>query len=593
MSSIPAAAGVYLFFDKRGDVVYVGKAKNLKNRVRSYFSESVVGVKTKILVRNVFDVRFVVVEDEFQALLLENNLIKKHQPKYNIKLKDGKTYPSICVTNEEFPRVFKTRNVVRGAGTYFGPYSNSYTIDTILGYVRENYQVRSCRLPLTEKTIRENKYQECLDYHIKKCNAPCVGLQSKSEYLRQIEEIKQIIRGDADKISKSILARIKILSKKQKYEDAYLLKKKYDNLENFKSKSVVANSVLKQTDVFSYDETDKTSVVNVTRVYNGAIIQSLTNEYQKGVESTKEDVLSFAISDLREKLKSRSKEIVVPFELEYKIKGVKYIVPKKGDRKAILKISELNTKQYKVDLLKSKERTKRKQKSEIFLKEVKEKLKLSKLPRRIESIDISNISGTNNVGVVITYLDGKPHKKDYRKYNIKTIGAVDDYGSMREVVLRRYGNKELEKPDLIIVDGGKGHMETVRRTLSKELNINDVEIVGLAKNEKHKTREILYGVPPVTVGVKPTDIVFHFMSQIQEEVHRFAIGFHRDKRSKTQLDSELENIKGIGKISQNKLLKHFKSLKRIKNASFDDLENVVGKNRASIIYQYFRRGLTS
>ncbi len=587
IENAPKKAGVYMFFNKESGVIYVGKAKNIKNRVSSYFTNKNNSAKTKLLVRSIDEVKFIVVEDEYQALLLENNLIKQYQPKYNIKLKDGKTYPSICITNEEFPRIIKTRNIQKTKGIYFGPYSSSYTINTILEYIKDNYQVRSCRLPLTEKTIAQYKFKECLDYHIKKCQAPCVQKQTREDYLKQIEEIKQIIRGDADKISKDILKQIKTFSEKQEYEKAYLLKKKYDNLEDFKSKSVVANSVLKQTDVFSYEETDKTSIVNITRVYNGAIIQSLTNEYQRGLDESKEDILSFAIVDLREKLNSLSSEIVIPFKIKEEIKGVKYTVPIKGDRKAILKISELNAKQYKVDLLKGRERNQRKQKSRIYLTEIKEKLKLSKLPERIESIDISNISGTNNVGVVVVYVDGKPFKKEYRKYTIKTIDGADDYGAIKEVVFRRYSNKELDKPDLIIVDGGKGHMESVRRTLVDELGIIDIEIVGLAKNDKHKTNEILYGTPPKVVGIKSTDMVFNFMTQIQEEVHRFAIEFHRNKRSKTQISSELENIKGIGKITQTKLLNHFKSVKRIKMASFDELSDVIGSVRASVVYGFF------
>lgn len=590
LTTFPDKPGIYKYYDEQDVVIYVGKAKSLRKRVLSYLNLDAQTPKTRVLVKNIKRATYVVVENSYQALLLENNLIKELQPRYNIQLKDGKTYPSICITNEEFPRVFKTREIDKTKGSFFGPYSSVYTIKTILDYIRETYKVRSCKLPLSEQTIAQNRYRECLDYHIKKCHAPCIGLQSKEAYNREIDEIRRIIKGDAHQISRELLKEMKELSENRAYEKAHEVKIKYELLENFKSKSIISNSILTETDVFAYQETEKQAFINITRVRNGSIIQSHTVEYRNIADEQKTDILSTAIVDLREKFQSLSKEIVIPFRVSYEIEGVKYIIPQKGDRKKILDIANLNAKQYKIERLRIIEKKNPSLKQTELLNRLKDKLKLDTLPNHIETFDISHTGSSEIVGVCVVYKKGKKSKKEYRKYNITSVTSPDDYTSLREVVYRRYRHliqKKEALPDLIIADGGKGQMGVIKHEISSQLDLH-IPVMGLAKNDKHKTDEILFGDPPMRIGIKQTDRLFHFLSEIQEEVHRYAISFHRQKRSKQQISSELDQIKGVGKSTKEKLLKAHKSIKRIKELSISELTKTVGKSKATLIYNYFR-----
>lgn len=593
IKTLPEKPGVYQYFNQNDEIIYVGKAKNLKKRVASYFNKNHEPGKTSVLVKNIAYIKYIVVDSEEDALLLENNLIKQYQPRYNVMLKDGKTYPSICITNEPFPRVFKTRNIIKNGSRYFGPYSSNYAINTLVDFIHEIFPIRTCKLNLIKQNIESNKFSVCLQYHIHKCNGPCVGYENEEDYLKHIESVEKIIKGDANELSKMLLEQMKSLSDNFKFEEAHLLKIKYDLLENYKSKSVISNTILDETDVFAYDEDENSCYVNMLRVSKGSIILGYTIEYKKRTDETKEDLLAIAIIELRSKFNSTSKEIILPFNIEFPIKGVTISIPQKGDRKKLLDLSVQNVKQYKFDKLKQTERLNPEQRNTSVLKSIQEKLLLKNLPLHIECFDNSNISGTSAVAACVVFKKGKPAKKEYRKYNIKTVIGPDDYASMKEVVFRRYSRMLEESaplPDLIITDGGIGQMEVVRQVLYDQLK-TEIPIAGLAKNNKHKTNELLFGFPPKEIGLKPNDQLFKFLAQIQEEVHRFAITFHRDKRSKQQTASELDNIKGIGEKTKILLMNHFKSIKRLQNAEINEIEKIVGNNRATIIYKYFKGDL--
>ena len=592
---LPENPGVYQYFNANDEIIYVGKAKNLKKRVSSYFNKIHDNGKTNVLVKNISYLRYIVVDSEENALLLENNLIKQYQPRYNILLKDGKTYPSICITNEEFPRIFKTRNINKKWGQYFGPFSSGYTINSILEIINKLYPIRSCHLALTEQSIAAGKFKVCLDYHIKKCKGPCEAYQTRKEYQDNINEVKKIIQGDANEISKLLFTKMKKLAGEYKFEEANEIKQKYDLIENYKSKSIIANSVVNNTDIFAYADDENSAYVNILRVSKGAIIQGYTIEYKKRIDETKEDILSIAIIELREKLNSNSKEIIVPFPIEIEFADIKFIIPQRGDRKKLLELSEQNVKQYKLEKLKQTEKLNPDQKSIQLLTEIQQKLHLEKIPMTIEAFDNSNISGSNAVAACVVFKKAKPSKKDYRKYIIKTVQGPDDYASMKEVVKRRYIrliNENMPLPDLIIADGGIGQMEVIRQVVEDELNLK-IPIAGLAKNDKHKTSELLFGFPPKEIGMKPNDTLFKLLAFIQEEVHRFAITFHRDKRSKSQTASELDKIPGIGEKTKNELIRHFKSLKRVKSSNLDELTKIIGTNRASIVYKHFNPDLNA
>lgn len=589
VNSLPDKPGVYQYFNELEEIIYVGKAKNLKKRVSSYFNKIHEQGKTNVLVKHIVSLKYIVVDTEEDALLLENNLIKKYQPRYNVLLKDGKTYPSICITNESFPRIFKTRNIIKNGSLYYGPYSSNYTINSILDIIHQLYPIRTCRLPLYKEDINRGKFKVCLQYHIKKCNGPCEAKESMEEYRKHIEQVKKIIEGDASDISKMLFTQMKELAAKYKFEEANLIKQKYELIESYKSKSVISNTILENTDVFAYDENETAAYINILRISKGSIIQGYTIEYKKRLEEQKEEILSIAIVELRERLKSDSKEIVLPFDIDIDLNGIRTVIPQRGDRKKLLDLAVQNVRQYKLDKLKQAEKLNPDQRAIQLLESIKERLQLTKLPVVIECFDNSNIQGTSPVAGCVVYVKGKPSKKDYRKYNIKTVEGPDDYASMREVVSRRYGRMLDEGsplPDLIVADGGIGQMEIIRQVIQDDLKIN-VPIAGLAKNAKHKTHEVLVGFPPQVVGLKPTDQLFKFFAGMQDEVHRYAITFHRDKRSKTQTTSELDTIPGIGEKTKNDLIKHFKSVKRIKSASLEALAEITGSNRASIIYKYF------
>ena len=595
VNALPDKPGVYQYFNADGEIIYVGKAKNLKKRVTSYFNKIHDSGKTNVLVKNIASLKHIVVETEEDALLLENNLIKEYQPRYNVLLKDGKTYPSICITNEPFPRIFKTRNIFKNGAQYFGPYSSTYTINSLLEIVHELFPIRTCRLPLNKENINAGKFKVCLQYHIHKCNGPCEGKESEAEYKKNIEQIRQIIQGDANEISKLLLTQMKSLAAEYKFEEAHQVKLKYDLMESYKSKSIIANTVVENTDVFAYDENENAAFVNILRISKGSIIQGYTIEYRKRIDEDKADILAMAIVELRERLQSNSKEIVVPFEVDYKMKDASIIIPQRGDRKKLLELAMQNVRQFKLDKLKQSEKLNPDQRAIQLLKSIQEALHLEKPPMTIECFDNSNISGTDAVAACVVFKKAKPSKKDYRKYNIKTVVGPDDYASMKEVVRRRYTrmlNEETPLPDLIIVDGGIGQMEVIRQVVEDELNIN-IPIAGLAKDSKHHTRELLFGFPPKEIGLKINDPLFKLLASMQDEVHRFAIAFHRDKRSKTQVASELDSIPGIGEKTKNELIKHFKSVKRIKTADLGNLIDIIGSSRASIVYSYFNKDLTS
>lgn len=588
ISIMPSTPGVYQYFNKAGDIIYVGKAKNLKRRVSSYFNKEHDSVKTNILVNNIYDLKYICVNSEADALLLENNLIKKFQPRYNILLKDGKTYPWLCITKEPFPRVFKTRQVFKGAD-YFGPYPSSYTLDLLLELIREIYPVRTCKLNILPNEISKGKYDLCLQYHIKKCNAPCVGYQSQEDYNAFINEIREIAKGRSHIITDYLLKKMNNLAADYRFEEAQEIKNKYDSIVNYQSKTVITTTSDNDIDVFAYDEDEQSAFINMLRINGGCVVQGFTIEYKKTLDEPKEEIFALAIVELRDRFKSISNQIIVPFIPDVELENAEFIVPLRGDKKKLLDLSIQNVKQFRVDKYKQSEKLNPEQRTTKILKDIQDKLHLDKLPNHIECFDNSNISGTNAVAACVVYKKAKPSKKDYRKYIIKTVDGVDDYASMREVVYRRYSrmvNEGTPLPDLILTDGGKGHMESVRQVVVDCLHL-DIPIVGLAKNDKHTTSEVLVGFPPQSIGLKPTDSLFRFLAEIQEEVHRFAISFHRDKRSKGQVSSELDSIKGIGETSKKALLKHFKSVKRISLASLEELKEILPTSRASIVYTYF------
>lgn len=585
LAVIPEKPGCYQYFDSNGTIIYVGKAKNLKRRVSSYFNKEHDSNKTKVLVKQIRDIKYIVVDTEEDALLLENNLIKQYRPRYNVLLKDDKTYPSIVVKNEYFPRVYQTRNIVRDGSRYYGPYPSVYTAKLMLQLIKELYPIRTCKHSLTPESIREGKYKVCLEYHIKRCKGPCEGLQTMEEYQQNISEIKEILRGNISQVSKLLYDEMQKLASELKFEEAQKVKLKYEAIENYRSKSTVVPPMLHNLDVFSITENENSAYINYMHIGNGAIVQAYTFEYKKRLEETKEELLALGIVEMRERFKSRAKEIIVPFEIDIEMEGVSFTIPQRGDKKKLLELSEMNGKQYKIDKLKQAEKLNPEQRNTRLLKEIQDALHLPKLPVHIECFDNSNIQGSDAVAACVVFKMAKPSKNDYRKYNIKTVVGPDDYASMKEVVRRRYSRAKEENlplPDLIITDGGKGQMEVVRSVIEDELNLN-IPIAGLAKDGKHRTAELLFGFPPVTVGMQLNSPLFHLLTRMQDEVHRFAISFHKDKRSKNQTRSELDTIKGVGEKTKTALLKHFKSVKRIKEASFEDLKEVVGEAKAKVI----------
>jgi len=594
VQNLPEGPGIYQYLNAEGTIIYVGKAKNLKRRVYSYFSKEHEPGKTRVLVGKIADIRYIVVNSEEDALLLENNLIKKYKPRYNVLLKDDKTYPSICVQNEYFPRIFKTRKIIRNGSSYYGPYSHVPSMYALLDLIKHLYPLRTCHLNLTPENIRSGKFNVCLEYHIKNCAGPCVGLQSHDEYMKNISEIKEILKGNTQEISRTLLQQMQELAAELKFEEAHILKKKYDLVESYRAKSEVVSSVLHNIDVFSIEEDgEKSAFINYLHITNGAINQAFTFEYKKKLNETKEELLSLGIIEMRERYKSLSREIIVPFDLEMELKDVIFTIPQRGDKKKLLDLSLLNVKQYKADRMKQSEKLNPEQRSMRLMKEIQQELHLEKPPLHIECFDNSNIQGTDAVAACVVFKKAKPSKNDYRKYNIKTVVGADDYASMKEVVKRRYQRaieEEASLPDLVITDGGKGQMESVRQAL-EEIGVN-IPIAGLAKDRKHRTSELLFGFPPQTIGLKQGTPLFRLLEQIQDEVHRFAITFHRDKRSKRQVASALDEIKGIGEKTKSLLLKEFKSLKRIREASETELTAVIGEAKTKVINDYFNTPTT-
>ncbi len=589
--SMPEKPGSYQYYDENHTIIYVGKAKNLKRRVSSYFHKEVDRYKTKVLVSKIFDISYTVVNTEEDALLLENSLIKKYNPRYNVLLKDGKTYPSICVTNEYFPRIFKTRHINKKVGTFFGPYPHIGSMYAVLEVIKKLYKPRTCRFPITKEGVAEGKYKPCLEYHIHNCGAPCINKQSYEEYQENMRQAREILKGNTREVSKYLYDLMMKNAELLRFEIAEEYKKKYQLLDEFEAKSEVVSHTITDVDVFTIvnDDTNKNAFINYIHVKNGTINQSFTYEYKRKLEESDEELLITAIPEIRERFHSTSKEIIVPFEMEWKLKDATFFVPQRGDKKHLLELSEMNCKQYKFDRLKQAEKLNPEQKQTRLMKELQTKLKLPKLPYQIECFDNSNISGTDAVAGCIVYKGMKPSRKDYRKYNIKTVEGPDDYASMQEVVRRRYSRmieEETPLPDLIITDGGKGQMEVVREVVEDELHL-EIPIAGLAKDDRHRTNELLYGFPPQTIALPPESELFKVLTQIQDEVHRYAITFHRDKRSKHALHSELDDIKGIGPKAKEALLNKFKSVKKIKETSLEELAEVLGPHKAEILVKYF------
>ena len=589
--SMPEKPGSYQYYDENHTIIYVGKAKNLKRRVSSYFHKEVDRYKTKVLVSKIFDISYTVVNSEEDALLLENSLIKKYNPRYNVLLKDGKTYPSICVTNEYFPRIFKTRNINKKVGTFFGPYPHVGSMYAVLEVIKKLYKPRTCRFPITKEGVAEGKYKPCLEYHIHNCGAPCINKQSYEEYQENMRQAREILKGNTREVGKYLYDLMMKNAELLRFEIAEEYKKKYQLLDEFEAKSEVVSHTITDVDVFTIvnDDAMKNAFINYIHVKNGTINQSFTYEYKRKLEESDEELLITAIPEIRERFHSTSKEIIVPFEMEWKLKDATFFVPQRGDKKHLLELSEMNCKQYKFDRLKQAEKLKPEQKQTRLMKELQTKLKLPKMPYQIECFDNSNISGTDAVAGCIVYKGMKPSRKDYRKYNIKTVEGPDDYASMQEVVRRRYSRmieEETALPDLIITDGGKGQMEVVREVIEDELHL-EIPIAGLAKDDRHRTNELLYGFPPQTIALPPESELFKVLTQIQDEVHRYAITFHRDKRSKHALHSELDDIKGIGPKAKEALLSKFKSVKKIKEASQEQLSEVLGPHKAEILAKYF------
>ena len=589
VANLPEGPGIYQYLNAEGVIIYVGKAKNLKRRVYSYFSKDHEPGKTRVLVSKIADIRYIVVNSEEDALLLENNLIKKYKPRYNVLLKDDKTYPSICVQNEYFPRIFKTRKIIRNGSSYYGPYSHMPSMNAVLDLIKHLYPLRTCNLNLSPENIRAGKFSVCLEYHIKNCAGPCIGLQSQEEYLRNIGEIKEILKGNTQDISRMLFQQMQELATEMKFEEAQKIKEKYTLIENYRSKSEVVSSILHNIDVFSIEEDENNSAfVNYLHITNGAINQAFTFEYKKRLNESKEELLTLGIIEMRERYKSLSREIIVPFEIDMELSNVVFTVPQRGDKKKLLELSQLNVKQYKADRMKQAEKLNPEQRSMRLMKEIQQELHLDRPPLQIECFDNSNIQGSDAVAACVVFKKVKPSKQDYRKYIIKTVEGPDDYASMKEVVRRRYQraiDEESTLPDLIITDGGKGQMEAVRQVM-EELHLT-IPIAGLAKDRKHRTSELLFGFPPQTIGLKQHSPLFKLLEQIQDEVHRFAITFHRDKRSKRQVASALDTIKGIGEKTKTALLKEFKSVKRIKEASLEEISAIAGEAKAKIIKEAF------
>lgn len=585
LALLPDTPGVYQYFDKEGKIIYVGKAKNLKRRVSSYFNKTHDSIKTNVLVKNICDIKYIVVKSEEDALHLENSLIKEYKPRYNVLLKDDKTYPWITIKNEHFPRIFLTRKVIKDGSKYYGPYANVHIAKTVLELIRDLYPIRTCHLALTPENIKKKKFKVCLQYHIKNCKGPCEDYENEAEYMEYISQIRQILNGNTQQLCDHLVAEMQKLSSELKFEEAQSVKEKYLLIEKYRAKSVIVSTTIHNTDVFSYDEDGNSAFVNYLHIRNGSIIQSFTIEFKKRLDEAKEDILALGIAELRTRFKSLSKEIIVPFLPDLKFENAEFIVPQRGDKRKLLEISEQNAKQYKIDKLKQSEKMNPEQKSIRLMKEIQKELGLQKLPLQIECFDNSNIQGSDAVAACVVFKKAKPSKKDYRKYIIKTVNGPDDYASMQEVVRRRYQraiDEGTTLPDLIITDGGKGQMEVVRKVVEDELHLN-IPIAGLAKDNKHRTSELLFGFPPLVIGLKQQTPLFHLMEQIQNEVHRFAISFHRDKRSKSQIASELDTIKGIGPQTKNLLLTHYKSVKRIREASLNELTGLIGSSKANTL----------
>ena len=589
--NMPEKPGTYQFYDTEHTIIYVGKAKNLKRRVSSYFHKEVDRFKTKVLVSKIHDISYSVVNTEEDALLIENQLIKQYKPKYNVLLKDGKTYPSICVTNEYFPRIFKTRNINKRYGTFYGPYSHISSMYAILDIIKKVYKPRTCRFPITKEGIEQRKYKPCLEYHLHNCGAPCIDKQSYEDYQEAIRQAREILKGNTREVQNLLKQQMQKYAEELRFEEAEICKQRYMALDNFAAKSEIVSHTITDVDVFTIidDDTRKNAFINYIHVKNGAINQSFTYEYKRKLDETDEELLNEAIPEIRERFNSTAKEIIVPFELDFKIKDATFFIPQRGDKHHLLELSEMNAKQYKFDRLKQAEKLNPEQKQTRLMRELQEKLKLTKLPYQIECFDNSNISGTDAVAGCIVYKGMKPSRKDYRKYNIKTVTGPDDYASMQEVVRRRYSRMQEEStplPDLIITDGGKGQMEVVREVIEDELHLS-IPIAGLAKDDRHRTNELLFGFPQQTIALDVKGELFKVLTQIQDEVHRFAITFHRNKRSKHQLHSELDDIKGIGTKTREALMKQLRTVKRIKESDIQTLTGIIGASKATIIYNYF------
>ncbi len=591
VGSLPECPGCYQYLDKDGVIIYVGKAKNLKRRVSSYFNREHDNFKTSILVSKIHDIKYIVVNTEEDALLLENNLIKQWNPRYNILLKDGKTYPSICITNEYLPRIIYTRKIDKRAGTYFGPYSHVPTLQALLELIKNLYPLRRCRDKISHDSIQAGKHKLCLEYYIKNCKGPCCGLQGRDEYLAYINEAREILKGNTAEIERRMLAEMHRLAEEMRFEEAEVLKKKYLLLENYRSKSEVVSNTLHNIDVFNIENDETCAYINYLHVVNGCINQAFTFEYTKRLNETEEELLVAGIGEMRTRYGSTSREIIVPFHVELSLENAVFTVPQRGDKKKLLTLSKLNAIQYKKDRMSQKDKLNPEQKQVRCLKELQEALGLATLPMHIECFDNSNISGDDAVAGCVVFRKAKPSKQEYRKYNIKTVQGPDDYASMKEVVFRRYSRMIEENaplPDLIITDGGKGQMEVVREVVEDTLHLS-IPIAGLAKNDKHKTNELLFGFPPRTVGLRVDSAVFHMLTRLQDEVHRFAITFHRAKRSKRQIASELDGIPGIGLRSKDLLLKQFRSVARVRQATVNELMNCIGENRGQVLYDYLHK----
>lgn len=591
VASLPHKPGTYQYYDENHTIIYVGKAKDLKNRVSSYFHKEVDRFKTKVLVSKIWDISYSVVNSEEDALLMENELIKQYQPRYNVLLKDGKTYPSICITKEYFPRIFKTRTINKKFGTYYGPYSHIGSMYAILELIQKVYKPRTCRFPITKEGIEQGKYKACLEYHIHNCEGPCINKQSYEDYQRNIAQAREILKGNTREIGKAIYQEMQEKAALLQFEEAEILKKRFLLLESFVAKSEVVSHTIDDVDVFSItdDDIQKNAYINYIHVKNGAINQSFTFEYKRKLDETDEELLTIAIPEIRKRFQSDAKELIVPFEMEWKLKDVTFLIPQRGDKKKLLELSEMNGKQYKFDRLKQAEKLNPEQKQTRLMKELQEKLHLPKLPYHIECFDNSNISGSDAVAGCVVFKGMKPSKKDYRKYTIKTVEGPDDYASMQEVVGRRYSRMIEEGtplPDLIITDGGIGQMNVVREVIEDQLHLS-IPIAGLAKDNRHRTNELLYGFPPQVVGLKTDSELFHLLTHIQDEVHRYAITFHRDKRSKHALHSILDEVKGIGPKTQEELIKKLKSVKRIQNADLQTLISIIGEAKGKVVYNFF------